>query len=339
MDVQLDDLAPARTGAVYDLWRLRREPMKVILNLAKGLKAAGKTPQMVLTLFLINLALSLVLAVPMYHSLQESFGTSLVGEKMAKGFDYLWWQEFKDDAQGLESTFRPSIIGKGALLDNLQDLAQLRFLELPSSVLILGIIYLIIHTFLAGGIVSVFKPVNPRFTLRGFFQGAGRYFLRFFLLMLFSWVFFLTIGLILSGVFLPVIQAVTRNAISEVGPFFLGIWFSVIILFLFFFVQMVFDYARIRVVLEEEVDILTTVGKSFGFVFRHLIPTLGLYYLIFLSSFVLSILYVLLKEIIPQSQLMTVLLAFLIQQLFMFSLIWVRCWLYSSQMELYRYLK
>lgn len=313
--------------------------MKTILNLVKGFKATGKTSRMVLTLFLINFAVSLTLAIPMYHTLQESFGTSLVGERMARGFDYLWWQEFKDEARGIESTFHPSIIGKGALLDNLQYLAQMRFLELPSSILILGIIYLIIHTFLAGGIVSVFKPVKPRFTLSGFFQDAGRYFFRFFVLMLFSWGFFLIIGLILFGVFLPVIDGVTHNAISEVGPFTLEILFSIIVLFLVFFVQMAFDYARIRVILEEETDIALTVGKAFGFVFRHLGSTLGLYYLIFLSSIILSVLYILIKGIIPQSHLMTVLLAFLIQQVFMFVLIWIRCWLYSSQIELYRYLK
>jgi hypothetical protein len=313
--------------------------MKVILNLVKGLKKTGRIPRMVVTLFLINFAFSLVLAVPIYHSLQESFGSSLVGERMAKGFDYLWWQEFRDEARGLDSTFRPSVIGKGALLDNLQYLVQMRFLELPSSILILGAIYLIFHTFLAGGILSVLRPENPRFTLGVFFQEAGTYFFRFFLLMLLSWALFLIIGLVYSLVFLPVMARVTENAISEVGPFGLGILFSVIVLFLVFFVQMVFDYARIRLVLEDETDIPLTVGRAFGFVFRHLGSTLGLYYMLFLLTVVVSILYVLLKEIIPQSHLLTVLLAFFVQQSFMFALIWIRCWLYSSQIELFRYLK
>jgi len=313
--------------------------MKVILNLAKGLKATGKTSRMVLTLFLINFVVSLILAIPMYHSLQESFGSSLVGDRMARGFDYLWWQEFRDEAQGLESTFRPSIIGKGALFDNLQYLVQMQLFELPSPVLILGLIYIILHTFLAGGILSVFKPENPRFSMTTFFQGASKYFFRFFLLMLFSWGFFLIISLILVQGFLPMIDKVDRNAISEVGPFMLGILSSAIILFLIFFVQMVFDYARIRLVLEEERDIPLAVGKAFGFVFRHLGSTLGLYYLIFLFTIALSAVYILLKGIIQQSHFLTVLLAFFIQQLFMFALIWIRCWQYSSQMELYRYLK
>jgi hypothetical protein len=34
-----------------------------------------------------------------------------------------------------------------------------------------------------------------------------------------------------------------------------------------------------------------------------------------------------------------VLAAFFLQQIFIFAVIWLRCWLYSSQMELYRYLK
>lgn len=317
---------------------MRIKQMKVFINLVKGFKSTGKTLRMILLLFLINFMISLILAIPMYHALQESFGASMVGERMAEGFDYLWWQEFRDDARGLESTFRPSLIGKGALLDNLEYLVQMRFFDLPSPILVLGLIYIIFHTFLAGGILSVFKPENPRFTITGFFQGAGKYFSRFFLLMLISWVFFLIIGLILVQGFLPIIDEVDRNAISEIGPFALGIVFSLIILFLLFFVQMVFDYARIRVVFEEGEDITSVVGRAFGFVFRHLGSVLGLYYLIFLSSILISISYSLLVGLIPQSHFLTVLLAFLIQQLFMFTLIWVRCWLYSSQLELYKYL-
>ena len=35
------------------------------------------------------------------------------------GVNYEWWQEFSDQAAGLGITFRPTIIGFGAVLDNL----------------------------------------------------------------------------------------------------------------------------------------------------------------------------------------------------------------------------
>jgi len=102
---------------------------------------------------------------------------------------------------------------------------------------------------------------------------------------------------------------------------------------------MVFDYARIKIVLEDRRDVLKTVFQAFGFVFRRPFSTLGLYYLIFLIQVAITIGYIFLKELVPQSDWLFVLLAFFIQQLFIFLIIWLRCLLYSSQMELYRYLK
>jgi len=313
--------------------------MRVLLNLVKGFSATGKTLRMVLLLFVINLLFSMILAFPMYSSLKSSFGQSLVGENMAEGFDYLWWGEFMDSAKGLETTLSPSIIGKGAILNNLENLIQFRFFDLPSVIIILGILYVLLHTFLAGGILSIFMKETPRFSMKEFFNGAGTYFIRFFLLMLISWVFFFFIGSFLGGQFNRIINNVSKNSLSEVTPFYLGLLFSATIFFLLLFIQMVFDYGRIKIVLEDSRNVLRSASEAFVFVFKHLGSTLGLYYLIFLVNVVITLIYVLLKGLIPQSALLTVFIAFLIQQVFIFAIIWLRCWLYSSQMELYRYLK
>lgn len=294
---------------------------------------------MIILLLVINLAFSLILAVPMYHSLKDSFGNSLVGERMAEGFDYLWWEEYRDEAQGLEQTFTPSIIGKGAILNNLEGMIQLRVFDLPPVILIFGLLYIILHTFLAGGILSLFRKGDTKFALKDFFQGAGSLFFRFFLLMLFSWVFFLIIGQVVKGSFDSILSSMRETAFSEVTPFYWGLVFSAVVFFLFLFIQMVFDYGRIKIVLEDRPNVLTSAAGAFGFVFRHLGSTLGLFYLLFLVQIVFTLIYILIQGIIPQSSFLGVALAFLFQQIFIFGLIWIRCWLYSSQMELYRYLK
>ena len=313
--------------------------MKVMLNFFKGFKNAGKLTRMIILLLVINLTFSMILAVPMYHSLKDSFGHSLAGERMAEGFDYLWWEEYRDEAQGLEQTFTPSIIGKGAILNNLEGLIQLRVFDLPPVILIFGLLYIILHTFLAGGILSFFRKGNTKFSLRDFFQGAGSFFFRFFLLMLFSWVFFLIIGQVVKGSFDSILSGMRETAFSEVSPFYWGLVFSAVVFFLFLFIQMVFDYGRIKIVVEDSPNVLTSAVGAFGFVFQHLGSTLGLFYLLFLVQIVFTLIYILIQGIIPQSSFLGVALAFLFQQIFIFGLIWIRCWLYSSQMELYRYLK
>jgi hypothetical protein len=275
----------------------------------------------------------------MYRSLQDSFGQSQVSERMAEGFDYLWWEEFRDQAEGLEQTFTPSIIGKGAILNNLEALIQFRVFDLPPIVLIFGILYVILHTFLAGGILYIFQKEDHRFSLKNFFKGAGSHFFRFFLLMLLSWLFFLLIGQVVKSSLDSILDNVRETAFSEITPFYLGLVFSAVTLFLLLFIQMVFDYGRIKIVLEERRDILTAAAGAFGFVFRHLGSTLGLFYLLFIVQVVFTLFYILIQGLIPQSSFIGILVAFLFQQIFIFGLIWIRCWLYSSQMELFRYLK
>ena len=294
---------------------------------------------MVILLLVINLAFSLMLAVPMYHSLKDSFGNSLVGERMAESFDYLWWEEYRDQAQGLERTFTPSIIGKGSILNNLEGLIQLRVFDLPPIILAFGLLYIILHTFLAGGILSLYKKRDTKFSMRDFFDGAGSYFFRFFLLMLFSWIFFLIIAQGVKGTFDSILSGMRETAFSEVTPFYWGLVFSAIVYFLFLFIQMVFDYGRIRIVEEDSRNVLTSIAGAFGFVFRHLGSTLGLFYLLFLVQIVFTLIYILIQGLIPQSSFLGVILAFLFQQIFIFGLIWIRCWLYSSQVELCRYLE
>ncbi len=313
--------------------------MKVFLNFVKGFRTTGKATRMIILLFVINLAFSLILAVPMYHSLKDSFGNSLVGERMAEDFDYLWWEEYRDEAQGLERTFTPSIIGKGAILNNLEGLVQLRVFDLPPAVLVFGLLYIILHTFLAGGILSVIKKSDRKFAIKNFFKGAGSNFFRFFLLMLLSWVFFLIIGQAVKGGLDSILDDVREAAFSEITPFYLGLASSAIVFFLFLFVQMIFDYARIKIVLEDSPNILASATRAFGFVFRHLGSTLGLFYLLFFLQILFTLIYILIQGVIPQSSFPGVAVAFLFQQFFIFGLIWIRCWLYSSQMELYRYLK
>jgi hypothetical protein len=313
--------------------------MKIFWNFGRGFMATGRVSKMVLFLFVVNLLFSLLLAIPMYNSLKDSFGRSEAGSRMAKGFDYIWWQEYRDEVKGLETTFSPSVIGKGAILTNLESLIQMRFLSLPPILLVFGLFYIILHTFLAGGILTIFSQDAPRFTLKEFIQGAGSHFLRFFGLMLFSWVFIISIGSLLQDAFISILSGISSNSLSEVTPFFIGLGISALIFILLLFIQMVFDYARIKVVLEESRNIFKSTLEALGFVFKYPFSTFGLFYLIFLFQVAVTVIYILLKEIIPQSNFPWVLAAFIIQQLFIFAVIWIRCLLYSSQMQLYKYMK
>jgi len=312
--------------------------MKAFINFIKGFHTSRKYFRMVILLFVFNLLFSLILAVPMYTSLEESIGRSEVGDRMVEGFDYIWWEEFRDQSRGIETTFSPSILGKGAVLDNFVHLIHFGETSLPRVILVFGALYILLHTFLSGGIISVLSKDSPLFSIKGFFSAAGKFASRFFLLMILSWILFFSV--IAFRYFLyTLVNNVSDTARSEIIPFYLSLISSIFVYVLFLFIQMVFDYARIKTVFEDSRNVLQTTKDAFVFVFKNIGSTMGLFYLLLLTNLALTIVYIILKEIIPQSSAVCIAVVFVIQQMFICSFIWIRCWLYSSQLELYKYLK
>jgi hypothetical protein len=313
--------------------------MKALLNFVKGFSQSASLPKMILALYVVNLCLSLLLAVPLFHSLQGSFGASQVSERMAQGFDYLWWEEFRDQSRGLAGTFTPALIGKGALLINLESLLRGGFLSLPPLLLALGFLYLILRSLLSGGILSIYHANRERFYLADLLQGTVLYAVRFLGILFLGWICLIACAGPLSGWLDSLVERAAQNAASEITPFYLNLLVSAGLLFVFLCFQMVFDYARISSVAQDQHNVLRAALTGFRFVFRHPGSTLGLFGLLFLLQVCVTIVYVLLRSLIPQSGLLGVFSAFLLLQLFIFILIWIRCWLYSSQMHLFRFLQ
>jgi len=311
--------------------------MKALINALKGFKATKQTVAVVVLIFVLNLAFSVILAVPMYHSLKESFGDSLVGENMAEGFDMLWWEEYKDQSEGFEKTFVPSIIGKGAILNNLEGLVLMTFLRLPPAILILGLLYILLRTFLAAGILSTFHERVQKFSLKRFFGEAADFFFRFFVVTLLSLVFFFGLLVPINRWFQIIRNNVAQHTFSEITPFILGLFFSTLMLFLIFFLQMAFDYIRIQIVVEERTDVLTAVREGVRFILRHPGSTLALFYILVLINLGITIVYLILHSLVPQTSFVGVFVSFLIQQVFIFAIIFNRCWLYAGEIELYKY--
>jgi hypothetical protein len=100
---------------------------------------------------------------------------------------------------------------------------------------------------------------------------------------------------------------------------------------------MLFDYTRIQIVVEERKNVLVAVRDAFRFISKHPGSTLGLFYLLFFVNLGITLIYLLLKSIVPQGTGLGVISVFAIQQLFVFFMIFVRCWLYASELELYKY--
>ncbi len=311
--------------------------MKVWFNLRKGLATVKAAARLILLLYAVNLAFSLVLAVPLHRSIAGSIGRSDAGDRLAKGFDYVWWEEFRDKGRGISRSFEPSITGKGALLNNLEGLVEMRFIEWPAEVILALLIFLVLRAFLAGGTLDLYRQEAPRFTPRPYFEGAIRRFPTFLGLMALSWVFYGLIGFLLLPRLRDLVEGVSSRALTERPGFWLGLVLSALVWVLLLIVQMIFDYARVRSVLRERRSVWGSFLDGLGFVGRHPAATLGLAAVLFLGGAFMSVVYVLLREAVGQSTPGGVLLAFAVQQAFILGLIGLRCWAYAAETHLARY--
>src|SRR5438105_13375041 len=86
---------------------------------ADGTRRVARAPAILIGVWVVTLAVSMPLALGLRSLLPDHLGESMAAYAALTGVNYEWWQEFSDQAAGLGVTFRPTIIGFGAVLDNL----------------------------------------------------------------------------------------------------------------------------------------------------------------------------------------------------------------------------
>jgi hypothetical protein len=235
--------------------------------------------------FAATLIAALPLALVMRGLLESHLGRSLMADRAANSVNYDWWQEFTSQATGLGTTFTPSVIGFAATLDNASSLLDGRPEILPVTAAIA--IYLLAWTFVSGGILD--RYARQRATrAHGFFAAAGVFFWRFLRLAIVAaavyWFLFTAVH---GWLFEDLYTRLTRNLAVEREAFLWRLGLYVVFTALLALVTLVFDYARIRIVVEDRRSAIGALIAALSFVARHPGPVLGLYALNALTFLVL----------------------------------------------------
>src|SRR5439155_1030902 len=147
--------------------------------LRDGMRRVNRSPAILLGVWILTVAVSLPLALAVRGLVEQHLGSSLAADTAVSGVNYEWWQEFSDQAAGLGITFRPTIIGFGAVLDNLSGFLDNQ--HRPVVIVGAAAAYIVIWIFFAGGIIDRFA--RDRATrAHGFFAVSGTFFFRDFVL-------------------------------------------------------------------------------------------------------------------------------------------------------------
>ncbi len=250
--------------------------MKTILSsFLDGLRRVGRAPAILAGVLLLTLLVALPPAIVLRGLLDESLGDSLAADQAASGVNQEWWEEFSSEATGLGATFTPQVVGFGGVLDNLSRMLDDGAYAAAITVVASG--YLLLWTFLLGGILDRYAR-NRAIRTQAFFSACGVFFFRFVRLGVFALIAYgLLFGPIHAWLFDRFYPWATRDWSVERNAFFLRLVLYLVFGGLLVAVNVLFDYAKVRAVVEDRRSGVGALMAAFRFIRRHPLPVFGLY--------------------------------------------------------------
>jgi len=293
----------------------------MIRSLFVGITEANRSWKMISLLLTGNILLSLPIAAPIFLLIVETSRNTLAADRMmADKLDPLWLIDL------INNQFPGAGIETAAF-------------QVEVLLVVMGVVYLLLNTFFAGGVIGVLNSTDGLFTMRKFWGEAGANFWRFLRLMLISLIFYgVAIGV--YALLLWPIESAAREA-SAVEPVIYKRWGAIAALTLMFaFVNMVFDYAKIGTVINcdrggSKGMFRETLG-AFRFSGRNFLSVFGLYLVIALVGLAVFLPFNFLRWSVNQSSAGRVLLAILLGQIAIAGRMWTRLVFYAAETHLYK---
>jgi hypothetical protein len=251
--------------------------MNALAALRDGIGRVNRAPALCIGAWALTVIVCLPLAAAMREQLKADLGASLAAETAATGVNYDWMQEFAANATGIGATFKPEVIGFGAVLDNLS--AFLDNEHQPAVIAGLAAIYLAAWIFLAGGVID--RYARDRSTrAHGFFAASGVFFFRFLRL---GAIMALAYGLLFRylhpWLFDSVYPNLTREMTVERTAFGIRVLLYAGFGAALAACNIVFDYAKVRAVVEDRRSMIGAVLAAIRFIRRNFRAAAALYLL------------------------------------------------------------
>jgi hypothetical protein len=240
-----------------------------------GWRRVIRAPAIVAGVFGMTLAAAVPFALVLRGAIGAHLGRSLAANVAAEGVNYDWWQEFMSEASGIGGTFTPAVIGFASTLDPLS-----RVLDADGEIFpIAGLVavYLVLWTFLSGGIID--RYARRRATRAyGFFGAAGACFWR---LLRLGIIAALVYGLLFAYVHRWLLEdaysRLTRDLTVERTAFMWRLMLYTLFGALLVAVNVIFDYAKIRLIVEDRRSPIGALRAAVALVVRHTDRVIALY--------------------------------------------------------------
>lgn len=329
--------------------------MAILPALRIGWHQVNQTRRMVVFAWLINVTIALIVAIPLLITLNNYIRGTVAEDQLLEQIDSNWFQTFRADNESndLVDALDYSIFGYAPFLAHYQlylngyvvkNIGNFFFdlifkwrlgLEYLGIMTILSFVYVLASTFLAGGFIGAYAKTY-RVSFQEFLIEGAKYFGKFFRLSLLSLIVYVLLFEIVFDWWSNSIPVWTAQERSEMVPFVHYMIRNGIAVLVFGFVTLCFDYAKIRMVVDDRISALFASWAGVSFVFKHIGSTTGLYILLSIAGIVLIVLYALIEGAIAQTGYWTILFVFLVQNIYFLARMCLKATFYASQTQLYQ---
>ena len=301
--------------------------------LRDGIRRVNRAPVILVCVFTATLLSALPFSMMMRGALRTHFGPSLAADQAARGVNHQWWSEFAALPGALAGTFKTTIIGFAAVLDNLSTLLDRE--SRPPALLWLGGAYLLLWLFLGGGILDRYARGRPTRSYE-FFTACGVYFVRFLRLApIMGLTYYALFALVHPFLLEDIYDELTRNVTVERTAFLWRAALYVVFATLLVLASIIFDYAKVRAVVEDRRSMIGALIAGLRFVRRNFASAVSLYLLNGVLFVALLFLYAVLAPGAGWSG-AGIWVGFAISQLYLLARLWVRLVFFASEISLFQ---
>jgi hypothetical protein len=286
----------------------QKQKMKILTAYTKGLIKTGAFPRMLILIYVLNLFMALLLAIPFYILVKGTAGNSMLPHELLQEFNYTAAMEWLREAGNIPGT-------------------------LIILVFCIVIVYYLLWVFISGGIIHSLN--RSSFSMKSFWGDSAYNFFRFLGIS----VLILIVQIILAGIIFGGLSVFLKNLAdtakteNEFVKWSLGGGALFILFWLFW--SAVSDYAKFYLLLNNSFNVFAAFSRAFIFAIKHFFKVYILRLLLFLTPLPIWYIYWKISGSMAGATLAGLIALFVVRQIFIIVRIWFRVWTFSSQFKMF----
>ncbi|MBU2493595.1 MAG: hypothetical protein KJ571_13295 [Bacteroidetes bacterium] len=278
-------------------------------TLQMGTRSVYYNKKFVFLLWGANASSAFLLSIPIYAVLLDSLNRSMLSDKLALNFDYIWFIQFLN-------------IYKSNLT------------EIPFMLYGMMGIYLLVQTFFVGGLISIFHIPEKNHSV-DFFYGGVKYFVRYTKLLLFSLLFF-SIAFLINDYLGYLIISFFKNSENETAEFVFMMMRYILLIFFIGVIALISDYSKVNVAVKDKYKIIRVLIDTAEFLKENFAKVFILFLFIAIIGAAGAVVYNLVRVTIPETPFYFLIVSFILQQMLIIFRLLIRMLFYSTEVILYK---